>query len=171
MKRILILLLIISSYLTVSAQEVVNKVILNSDYDLELFIGKVNEEGLSNYKVFNYADEYYEEYKVKEELLNELKSLSKGVKTLVIFGSWCGDSRANVPAFQKIVNLSGMDKSKVEYIAVDVDKTGGDIIDISEYNIEYVPTFIFFKNGKEIGRIVENPEDSLEEDMLKIWKS
>ena len=38
-----------------------------------------------------------------------------------------------------------------------------------EYQIEYVPTFIFLKNGHEIGRIVESPEALyLEEDVLNI---
>ena len=35
-------------------------------------------------------------------------------------------------------------------------------------NIEKVPTFIFYKNGIEIGRIIESPEKSIEKDFLKI---
>ena len=35
-------------------------------------------------------------------------------------------------------------------------------------DIQRTPTFIFFKNGVEIGRIVETPRDSLENDILKI---
>ncbi|MEM1407485.1 MAG: hypothetical protein AAGG59_11970, partial [Bacteroidota bacterium] len=38
----------------------------------------------------------------------------------------------------------------------------------SGQNIHRVPTFIFHKNGEEIGRIVESPKESLEVDMLKI---
>ena len=36
--------------------------------------------------------------------------------------------------------------------------------------IEYVPTIIFYKDGNELGRIVESPEDTLEKDMIKILK-
>ena len=36
------------------------------------------------------------------------------------------------------------------------------------YEIEYVPTFIFYREDKEIGRIIETPILSLEEDMLAI---
>ena len=35
-------------------------------------------------------------------------------------------------------------------------------------NIHRVPTFIFYKDAKEIGRFVERVRESLEKDMLKI---
>ena len=34
--------------------------------------------------------------------------------------------------------------------------------------IELVPTIIFYKDGSEIGRIVETPVESMEKDLLKI---
>ncbi len=37
-------------------------------------------------------------------------------------------------------------------------------------NITNVPTFIFYKDGKEINRIVEYPIETLEKDMLKYFK-
>ena len=36
------------------------------------------------------------------------------------------------------------------------------------FDIIRVPTFIFFKDGKEIGRFVEYPRESVEADILKI---
>ena len=41
-------------------------------------------------------------------------------------------------------------------------------VDIEDLNIELVPTFIIYKKGEEIGRIVETPYDTLEEDIWKI---
>jgi len=35
-------------------------------------------------------------------------------------------------------------------------------------NIIRVPTMLFYKNGKEVNRIVESPIESLEEDMAQI---
>ena len=35
-------------------------------------------------------------------------------------------------------------------------------------NIHHVPTVIFYKNGNEIGRIIEYPVQLLEEDMVAI---
>jgi hypothetical protein len=35
-------------------------------------------------------------------------------------------------------------------------------------NITHVPTFIYYRNEKELGRIVENPMESLEKDTQAI---
>jgi hypothetical protein len=39
---------------------------------------------------------------------------------------------------------------------------------VEELKVERVPTFIFYRDGKEIGRIIENPKTSLIEDFLEI---
>jgi hypothetical protein len=36
------------------------------------------------------------------------------------------------------------------------------------YDVERVATFIVYRNGREIGRIIESPGISLEKDLLKI---
>lgn len=39
----------------------------------------------------------------------------------------------------------------------------------AKYKIEFVPTFIFFRDGKELGRIVEKPDKrNLEKHVLEI---
>ncbi len=39
---------------------------------------------------------------------------------------------------------------------------------VEKLHVEKVPTFIFYRSAKEIGRIVENPSNSLIEDFLDI---
>jgi hypothetical protein len=40
--------------------------------------------------------------------------------------------------------------------------------DISSLGIIFVPTFIFYEKNQEIGRIVEIPEETMEEHIYKI---
>jgi len=40
--------------------------------------------------------------------------------------------------------------------------------EVEGLNIELVPTIIVYENDKEIGRIIETPEGTLEEDLVKI---
>ena len=54
-------------------------------------------------------------------------------------------------------------------IAVDKNKKAGNI-NIKKYNIEKIPTIILYRNGKEIGRIVERFTNRPEADLLNIVK-
>jgi len=146
----------------------VNKVIVDPDLKKEILIGSINEKGLDNAEVFTNTEMYYRIYDVNTEIAKEIKEKSKNISIKVVFGSWCGDSKINVPAFRKIVDESGFDKSKVEYIAVDKKKRGGSV-DVSGLKTNYVPTFIFYRDNKEIGRIIEYPSsETIEQDWLNI---
>lgn len=162
------LIFFVSVVSSCTAQQEFNKVVVDPNLNKEILLGYVNETGLKNYDVFNDAEMYYNVYKVDADLSEIIKNNSEGISVKVVFGSWCGDSKINVPAFQKIVNTSGFDKSKVKYIAVDRKKKGGSV-DVSELDVKYVPTFIFYKNKKELGRIVEYPKhETIEEDWVEI---
>ena len=82
-------------------------------------------------------------------------------------GTWCSDSRREVPRFFKILDAVNYPSDKVAIICVDEDKkTRGN--ELTGLKIELVPTLIFYKNGNELGRIVESPNDTLEKDIIKI---
>jgi thiol-disulfide isomerase/thioredoxin len=97
---------------------------------------------------------------------NIIKSTANRFDVLVFMGTWCPDSREHVPKFMKIMDLAGVDRKHIKFIGLDRDKTLKGFTD--KYDIKRVPTFIFFKDGKEIGRIVENPQVSLTQHIAKI---
>jgi thiol-disulfide isomerase/thioredoxin len=82
-------------------------------------------------------------------------------------GTWCEDSQHQVPGFYQVLEQLKFDEKQVSLIIVDRTKTTPDHLE-KDKNITNVPTFIFYKNGKELQRIVESPVESLEKDMLKI---
>lgn len=144
-----------------------NKTVIDQDLNEKVLIGECNRKGLESDVFSEYFNSGYEAYKPDQEIIKKLKDLKKGVEVTIVMGSWCGDSQEQVPKFYKILDEIGMKDSKVNLIAVNRKKTAGDK-DISNLNIERVPTFIFYRKGREIGRIVESPSSSLEKDMLLI---
>jgi hypothetical protein len=56
---------------------------------------------------------------------------------------------------------------EVTFIGVDNSKLSP-IGEYSSLDIQRVPTFIFYKNKIEAGRIIENPVTSLEQDIINI---
>ena len=103
-------------------------------------------------------------------MITMLRSMDKGISTIVFLGTWCPDSRRNVPHFLKVADEAGVSPDSIRLYCVDRSKKSDDGL-TATYNIQRVPTFIFFKGGKEIGRIVESPELTIEQDMVRIFAS
>ena len=82
-------------------------------------------------------------------------------------GTWCGDSRREVPKLYKVLEQVNFNMDNLEMVALDRSKRTPDNLQ-KGYNIIRIPTFVFYKNGKEIGRFVEYSRETLERDILKI---
>lgn len=100
---------------------------------------------------------------IKKELDN--------VSIKIFFGTWCGDSKREVPRFLKLLSAIGFPEIRVQLIAVG----GGDSLtkqspqhEEAGLGIFRLPTFIVYRNGVEINRINEFPVFSLEKDLLAI---
>lgn len=166
MKTILIFFMVFTG-LQLSAQQV-NKVIADEKSQKNVLIGKCDRNGLNSDVFKQYFTEGYKNYTPDQNIINQLKKKKNKVKIMIVMGSWCGDSQDQVPAFYKILDEMGFSESHTELVAVDRSKTGGDY-DISGLSIERVPTFVFYRDNREIGRIVETPTSTLEKDMLVIF--
>ncbi len=112
-------------------------------------------------------DKEYKDYTIDKVVANRLKPLLKKVKIKAVMGTWCGDSRRETPAFYKLLDAVDFNYKNLQMICVDRNKTATNN-EQAGLNIERVPTFIFYKNAKEINRVVEYPRETLEEDFLNI---
>lgn len=114
----------------------------------------------------------YRDFDVDKGLVEAMASKIEGdLKIDVYFGFWCSDSKNNVPPFLKIIDemQSFNDKMQpVNYYTVERKPTKETKYYVEQFKVERVPTFIFYRDGKEIGRIVENPQNTLIEDMMNI---
>ncbi len=110
----------------------------------------------------------FDEYMPASNALNSLMDISQeGMTIKIVMGTWCPDSRREVPRFMRILDLWKFPADKITFVGVDEDKIAP-VGDYASLNIERVPTFIFYKNNSEAGRIIEVPKASLEQDMVNI---
>ncbi len=110
----------------------------------------------------------YDEYVFNSDAVNKLTEISKdGLTIKVVMGTWCPDSRREVPRFMRILDVWSFPADKITFIGVDNGKLSP-VGEFDRLNIERVPTFIFYKNNIEVGRIIENPVTSLEQDIVNI---
>ena len=132
-----------------------------------LLIGLIIKEDLQKQPYADWFETNYNDYKIDTAVVNKIKEHLNGVSIKAFMGTWCEDSRYEIPQFYKIMEFAGFNEYNLELIAVDRSKKTPDNLH-EGLDIIYIPTFIFFKNNKEIGRFVEYPRETLEKDILKI---
>lgn len=145
-----------------------NKVVIDERTQKEVIKGYCDAEGLKTTVWVEIYEGMFNAYQPDMEVIMKLIPVLKDVEIVVTLGTWCGDSKEHVPAFIKILSLMAFDFSGLTMIGLDRNFDSGDS-GIRPYDTEKVPTFIFYSGGREIGRIIENPEGSLEEHMAKIF--
>ncbi len=104
---------------------------------------------------------------IDEQFAGMISEIKGDVDVTVFFGSWCKDSKRELPHFLKVADKAGISPEKIKLYGVDRTKKSADGL-TEKYNIQLVPTIIFLKNGVEIGRITETPRTTIEGDMVTI---
>ena len=106
-------------------------------------------------------------YTPNPDSIDRLKTIDFPLKIDIYLGTWCRDSEAHVSEYFRIIEM-------VDNPFISTDLTGipsnnaarGPFIQGKD--IQRVPTFIVYIDGKEIGRIIESPKKSLEDDLVEI---
>lgn len=116
-------------------------------------------------------DTTYNTYSVDSSLIPQLSALLKNKQIEIFLGSWCGDSKKQVPRMVKILQSSSFDTSQLRLIFVDNSTQSYKQSPQHEEegkNIHHVPAIIVYEHKNEIGRIIETPVVSLEKDLASI---
>lgn len=133
--------------------------------------------GLNALQQTPYAKWYnpgYQNYTPNRDIAAQLKlQNTTSISIKIVFGTWCGDSRRELPKMIKVLDQLALPAAKITLIAVDnADSTykqspGREDQGLFAFR---VPTLIVYQNGVEISRINESPVESLERDLLKILR-
>lgn len=106
-------------------------------------------------------------YTPQVEALRRLSTIDEPVDITVVFATWCGDSRREVPRLLRSIEQSNNRNLNIRLIGLGSDFEPLDLV--QERHIINVPTIIVERNGVEIGRIVETPaSEHVEQDLADI---
>ena len=132
-----------------------------------MLTGVITPDELQQEPYSNWFTPAYEAYNPSTEELQVIKENIDDFDIKVLMGTWCGDSRREVPKLIKLLEEVNYDMDKLEIVAVDRSKTIPEGVEISA-DFEMVPTIIFYKDGEEVNRFVEYSIGSFEEDIARI---
>lgn len=169
MIRFTLFILAMMPTLSLSAQKINQEVTTSNQQPF--LIGRVDIDGLNSKSYQLWYRSNHDAYIVDTKTITAIKNELATFKILLFMGTWCGDSKREVPRFIKILEAANFPMENLKIIAVDRRKgyykkspTGEEWA----LSIKRVPTFIFYKDGKEVNRIIESPIISLEKDIESI---
>ncbi|WP_299228649.1 thioredoxin family protein [uncultured Psychroserpens sp.] len=169
MKNYFLLFVVACFSATTIAQSINDEININEESPF--LLGKINKDGLMSENYNHWFSKNYETYELDQATIKLLTSKLKDYNIKLFMGTWCGDSKKEVPRFYKIIEACNFPKDQLTVIALSKKPymyKQSPNHEEAGLNIHRVPTFIFYKDRKEVNRIVEHPIETLEKDILNI---
>ena len=164
MKRLVLFLMILSA--VIYAQEK-NKLVTDEKSGKLMLIGICDRTAFADSNFSWWFNSEYDNYTPDSSEVLKLSNLIVVVKITIVMGTWCSDSRREVPRFYKILDKAGYNTQNLTLVCVDRNKTSPNGL-VDKLDIKLVPTIICRRDDQEIGRIVETPKETLEKDLVKM---
>lgn len=131
-------------------------------------IGYIQKDDLLKGKFKIWFEKEYNHYTPSKRIVKRMAKNLEGISVICFAGTWCHDSKHEIPKFFKIMEEAEFDIQKnFKLIGISRGKKTPNNLE-KGYNINRTPTFIFYKNGEEIARYVEHARETMEKDFLKI---
>jgi len=136
-----------------------------------ILVGPVTRAALRTPPYSEWYDGNYSRYQPDLKTLEKLRPLLAGVSLEAYFGTWCGDSRRQIPRLSRLLDAAEVDEKVLTLVALSDQpmefKQAPGRPEAKRY-VHRTPTIVIVRDGREVGRIVETPEVSLEADLLAI---
>jgi tetratricopeptide (TPR) repeat protein len=136
-----------------------------------MLLGVHTKEDMQQAPYADWFNASYNSYTIDSATAGKLKPLLTNKQFEIYMGTWCGDSKREVPRMYKILEYAGVKPSQVKLIMVDNHDSTYKQSPTHEEKGRYihrVPDLLVYDNKKELNRIVESPVVSLEKDLLQI---
>ena len=185
MKRLLIAFLLIMNITAMAQIQPVKEQPMPIEMLTDYEVGKDPENGEKVYRgIFSFNDmqkdssftwlrKGFSDYQPDASAMKFLEGHLRSYDIRVFMGTWCSDSHDLIPKFYKVLQGIGFMPMGNLVIGLDRAKTTKDpyMIQVREFRVTLVPTIILINSqGREVGRITESADKSIEADMVKIIK-
>lgn len=135
-------------------------------------VGEISLEEFKETVHATWFNRYYKAYQPNEKTVKKLSQLigEREIEVEAYFGTWCPDSRRELPRLIKLLDLSGWDTNQIKLVGVNRSKEipNASKEEIERIQLKMIPTFIILENGIEINRFVEYAIETMEKDIIRI---
>ena len=137
----------------------------------DMLVGCCTIEALMQEPYAGWFLKNYTDYQIDTSLTAEIKKNMVNKEFILFLGTWCGDSKREVPRILKLLHYCGATTEQIKLVMVSNlanEYKQSPSHEEKGMNILRVPTLIVMQNKRELNRIVESPVESIEKDLLKI---
>lgn len=135
-------------------------------------VGEISLEEFKETVHATWFNRYYKAYQPNEKTVEKLSQLigEREIEVEAYFGTWCPDSRRELPRLIKLLDLSGWDTNQIKLVGVNRSKEipNASKEEVERIQLKMIPTFIILENGIEINRFVEYAIETMEKDIIRI---
>jgi len=116
-------------------------------------------------------------YKLSQEAVNQLKKIADKYVIVAFSAEWCKDCAVNIPVLALISEATGLEVRILGGLKKDPLgharkwRIPPSPQEVETFQVDKIPLIIVFdKNGKDVGKIIENPQKkpTLEEELIQI---
>lgn len=136
-----------------------------------MWVGAVQPDDLMQAPFDEWYESGYNDYAANADTVATLSTALDAVEVEVYFGTWCDDSKQDVPRVIRVLDDAGFSPDRLTMIALSDHPGEFKFSPGGEGRarlIHRTPTIVVTRDGREIGRIVQYALDSIEEDLLVI---
>lgn len=136
----------------------------------KMLVGRINEKMLANDSSFRWFYYGVNNYKPDPAWVKYISFYRDSFDVVIFAGTWCNDSKRLLPQFYRVMMASSYPLSHIKLYGVDHElRALGE--ESSQYKVSKTPTFIFLRDGKEIGRITDKVQRGMDADIVSILQS
>ena len=134
-----------------------------------ILVGSLTRASLKTAPFAEWFESQYAKYEPNRADIDKLREPIKGLSLEAYFGTWCGDSRRQIPRLLKVLDAAGFDETRLAMVGLsgrDMEFKQSPGRPERKRLVHRTPTIVVLRGGVEIGRIVETPATTLEADLL-----
>ncbi|GAA4301088.1 thioredoxin family protein [Compostibacter hankyongensis] len=133
----------------------------------KVITGPLTMKALANDSAFGWFYTGVNKYKPDPALIKYISAYRDSFDVVVFAGTWCQETKDLLPKFFSTMLASSYPVARIHMYGVDqkLDMPGDEA---KQLHLTKVPTFIVLRKGKEVGRIEERVQKSIEADLVAI---
>lgn len=132
----------------------------------KVLVGQIDEQTLANDSAFMWFFTGVNRYRPDTAWTKYISFYRDSFDVVVFAGTWCPDTKRLLPQFYRVMMNSSYPVNRIKLYGLDHHLHGADAA--TQYDVDDVPTFIFLRQGQEIGRIKDRLQRTMEQDIVSI---